>query len=318
MEQSRTIEEASPIVLSSEAELGPGRSTLREKLAEGRFVVSVEVDPPRGLDAKRALAAVGLLKEAGADCINVGDSPLARVRMSPIFMGILIQQQLGVETIVHFTTRDRNRMAIHSDLVGAHLLGIRNLLCLRGDPPSVGGYNDVIGVWDINAVGLIRNIKMLNDGLDWTGKAIGQRASFFIGASVNPTAPSPEAESKLLRRKVEAGAQYLMTQAVYDLKVLETFLDRASKLKLPVLVGVLPFSSLGHAEYLNNEVPGIVVPDSVLERMRKAGVDAPAEGLAIARDIIDVARARGAGVYVVPPAGRFEAISQLIADIRRS
>ncbi|MFQ5880078.1 MAG: methylenetetrahydrofolate reductase, partial [Dehalococcoidia bacterium] len=291
--------------------------TLREKLAAGRLVVSVEVDPPRGLNPERALAAAALLKEAGVDCINVGDSPLARVRMSPLFMGVLMQQRVGVETIVHFTTRDRNRMALHSDLVGAHLLGIRNVLCLRGDPPSVGGYSDVIGVWDVSAVGLIRLLKLLNDGVDWTGKPIGQQASFLIGASANPTAASPAAEVKQMRRKLEAGAHFLMTQAVYDPAALEGFLDQVQGLGVPVLVGVLPLNSFGHAEYLHREVPGMVVPEAVRERMRRAGERGLDEGLAIAREVAAVARARGAGVYLVPPAGRYEAAADLVAAMRR-
>lgn len=292
-------------------------TTLREKLEAGRFVISVELDPPRGLNPGRVLAAAKALKEAGVDCINVGDSPLARVRMSPLFMGVLIQQRVGIETVAHFTTRDRNRMALHSDLIGAHILGIRNILCLRGDPPSVGGYNDVIGVWDVSAVGLIRLLKMLNDGLDWTGKAIGQQSSFFIGASANPTAPSAEAERKLLRRKLEAGAQFLMTQAVYDPAVLERFLDEVRPLKLPVLVGILPLNSYGHAEYLHQAVPGIVVPEAVRERLRRAGDGAASEGLAVAREMGALARAKGAGVYIVPAAGHYEAVAQIAADLRR-
>jgi homocysteine S-methyltransferase len=300
------------------ATLAKEPATLREKFAAKKFVISVEIDPPRGLSPKRILAAATLLKEAGVDCINVGDSPLARVRMSPTFLAIMLQQQVGVETLVHFTTRDRNRMAIHSDLIGAHLLGVRNVLCLRGDPPSVGGYNDVIGVWDINAVGLVRMLKMMNDGMDWTGKPIGEKASFFVGASVNPTAASLEAEMKLLRRKQEAGAQFLMTQAIYDTEVLANFLESTKKLNVPMLVGILPLNSFGHAEYLNNEVPGIIVPEPVRERMRKAGDDAYLEGFAIAREAIEIARDAGAGVYIVPPAGRYEAVAQLIADLRRS
>jgi homocysteine S-methyltransferase len=238
--------------------------------------------------------------------------------MSPSFLAIMLQQEVGVETIVHFTTRDRNRMAIHSDLIGAHLMGVRNILCLRGDPPSVGGYSDVVGVWDINAVGLVRMLKMLNDGMDWTGKPIGEKGSFFIGASVNPTAPSLEAEMKLLRRKLEGGAQFLMTQAVYDPMILEKFLESTKKLKVPILVGILPLNSSGHAEYLHNEVPGIDVPEGVRERMRRAGDEGYVEGLAIAREAIDVARAAGAGVYIVPPAGRYEAVAQLVASLRQS
>jgi homocysteine S-methyltransferase len=203
--------------------------TFREKVEAGRFVMTVEVDPPHGLGARKAIEGTKLLKEAGADAVNVGDSPTAKVRMSPLAMSVLLQREVGVEIVMHYTTRDRNAMAIHSDMVGAHVLGIRNILCLRGDPPSVGGYTDIVGVWDVSAVGLIRFLKLLNDGVDFTGKSVGRRAGFFIGGSANLNADPLEPELRLMRRKVEGGAHFFMTQNVFDEKILERFLEGANQ-----------------------------------------------------------------------------------------
>jgi len=302
---------------SSPAEALPKPLTFREKLAAGRFVVNVEIDPPRRLMMpQRSLDGAALLKEAGVDAINVGDSPMARVRMNPLAMAVLLQREVGVETIVHYTTRDRNLIAIHSDLVGAHVLGIHNILCLRGDPPSLGGYLDVVGVWDVTSVGLIRVLKLLNEGLGWTGEAIGHAASFFIGGAANPNADSIESELKLMRRKAEAGVQFFMTQVSYDPAQLDRFLERATKLQIPVVVGILPLHSSRHAEFLHEQVPGIQIPDETRERMRRAGEGAMAEGMAVARDMLAAAKARAQGVYVVPSFGRYELIAELVAEAR--
>jgi len=294
----------------------PEPRSLQEKLAAGRFVVSAEVDPPHGLSPRRALAGAALLQQAGADCINIGDSPLARVRMSPVAMAIYLQRELGVETLVHYTTRDRNLIAIHSDLVGAHVLGVRNFLCLRGDPPGLGGHTDVVAVWDVGSVQLIRILKMLNDGVDWTGKSIGRPASFFIGGSANPNAREEQGELNLMRRKVEAGAHFFMTQLVYDADRLERFLERTARFKLPILVGIMPLHSHRHAEFFHQQTPGIVIPDEIRERLRRAGENGLAEGMAIARDILAVAKAKAAGVYFVPSFGRYEPMAELVAEAK--
>jgi methionine synthase I (cobalamin-dependent)/5,10-methylenetetrahydrofolate reductase len=289
----------------------PEGETLREKLATGRFVVAVEIDPPRGLNARRALEGAARLKEVGVDCINVGDSPMARVRMSPITMALLIHQRVGLETIVHLTTRDRNLMALQADLIGAHVLGLRNVLCLRGDPPTGIGYARAVEVRDVSPVGLIRVLRGLNEGVDWAGSTMAQPTSFFIGVAANPTAPSLEAEMKLLRRKVGAGADFIMTQAVYDREALDRFLKKASRLKVPILLGVMPLHSLRHAEFIRNELPGVVVPDEVRERLRQAGDNALAEGVAIARELVEAARGRVQGVYLVPSFNRFDVVADL-------
>jgi homocysteine S-methyltransferase len=292
-------------------------ATFREKVEAGQFVVTVEVDPPHGLSPKKALEGARLLQEAGVDGLNVGDSPTAKVRMSPLAMSVLLQREVGAEIIMHYTTRDRNAMAVHSDMVGAHVLGIRNILCLRGDPPSVGGYTDIVGVWDVSAGGLMRFIKLANDGVDFTGKSIGRKASFFIGGAANLNADPIEPELRLMRRKVEAGANFFMTQNVFDEKVLERFLDGAKKFKRPAMVGVLPLANSRHAEFLHNEVPGMYLPDDVRDRMRKAGDERGVEeGKAMARDFIAMCRDKAAGVYLVPSFGRYDVIADLVADVK--
>jgi len=291
--------------------------TFHDKLEAGRFVVSAEVDPPHGLNPSRALHGSALLRDAGVDAINVGDSPTAKVRMSPLAMSVLLQREVEVEIIMHYTTRDRNAMAIHSDMVGAHALGIRNILCLRGDPPSLGGITDVVGVWDVSAVGLMRFLKLLNEGVDFTGKSIGRSASFFIGAAANPNANPLEPELRLMRRKVEAGAHFFMTQNLFDEKILKNFLEKAARFQRPIIVGVLPLHNYRHAEFLHKEVPGMYLPEAVRERMRRAGEErGPREGQAMARDFIALCREKAAGVYLVPSFGRYDLVAELVAEIK--
>ncbi len=292
--------------------------TLREKLAAGRFVLSAEVDPPHGLRTRKALQGAALLKDAGIDAINVGDSPTAKVRMSPLAMSVLLQRELGVEIFMHYTTRDRNALAVHSDMIGAHVLGIRNILCLRGDPPSVGGYTDIVGVWDISAVGLMRFLRLLNEGVDWTGKPISGQADFFIGASCDPNADPLDPQLRLMRRKAEAGAQVFVTQNVFDEKVLEGFVEKTKRFGLPIIVGVLPLHNSRHAEFLHTEVPGMHIPDDIRERMRRAGDEGgPKEGQAMARDFLAFCRENCAGVYFVPSFGRYDLVAELVAEIKR-
>jgi len=308
-------ESAKPSAVAPDVAAEP--ATLREKLAAGRFVVSAEVDPPHGLRVRRALQGAALLKEAGIDTVNVGDSPTAKVRMSPLAMSVLLQRELGVEIVMHYTTRDRNALAVHSDMVGAHVLGIRNILCLRGDPPSVGGYTDIVGVWDISAVGLMRFLKLLNEGVDWTGKPITGQADFFIGASCDPGAEPLEPQLRLMRRKAEAGAHFFVTQNVFDEKVLERFLEKTNRFGLPVIVGVLPLQNSRHAEFLHKEVPGMNIPEAIRERMRRAGEErGPGEGQAMARDFLAFCREKCAGVYLVPSFGRYDLVAELVAEIK--
>jgi methionine synthase / methylenetetrahydrofolate reductase(NADPH) len=308
-------EPAPSIWLPPDDEIEPSEATLREKLAAGRFVMTAEIDPPRGLNPRRALKGAARLKLAGIDCINVGDSPMARVRMSPFAMAVIMRQQLGVETIVHVTTRDRNLLAIQSDLLGAHVLGLRNVLCLKGDAPTGQGYARAVGVWDVTPVGLIRVLKGLNEGIDWAGNPMAQPTSFFVGGAANPTAPSLEAEVKLLKRKAEAGADFVLTQAVYDTEALGRFLDKASKTKLPILLGVMPLHSERHAEFIHNELAGVVVPEPIRNRMREAGDQGAAEGVAIAKEIIAAARGGVQGIYLIPSFDRYDLAAELVESL---
>ncbi len=291
-------------------------SRLAEQLAAGSFVISVELTPPRGIDPRRMLEGARLLKEAGVDFANITDSAMARLRMGVLSCAALVQQQVGLEAIAHFTTRDRNLMAIQSELIGAHALGIRNVLCLRGDPPRVGDYPNATAVWDVSSVGLITILSSFNQGLDANGTPIGRQASFFVGAAVNPAAADLDKEARLLRRKLEAGAHFLVTQPIYDSDAFLAFWDRLGPVEVPVLVGLLPLHSPRQAEYLHNEVPGISVPDSVRERVAAAGEQAPEVGVELVLEVLDRVRGRVQGAYVIPSAGRYELAAQVVARAR--
>ena len=314
-DETKAVESAIGLELPPE-ELEHDDITLREKLAAGRFVVTAEIDPPRGLNPRRALQGAAKLRLAGVDAVNVADSPMARVRMSAFALAILLRQQLGLEPILHATTRDRNLLALQADLIGAHVLGVRNVLCLRGDAPSGSGYAKAIGVWDVTPVGLMRVLKGLNEGIDFAGSAMAQPTSFFVGAAANPTAASLEAEIKLLRRKVEAGADFVMTQAIYDTEALERFLEKAARFKVPIIMGLLPLHSQRHAEFIHNELPGVVVPESVRDRMTDAGENGPAEGAAIARETVAAARGGVQGIYLIPAFGRYDVAAELVEQIK--
>ncbi len=297
-----------------EAESSPPASRLAASLSRGDFVISVELTPPRGVDPKRMLDGARLLKEAGVDYANVTDSAMARVRMGVITCSALVQQQVGLEAIAHFTTRDRNVMAIQSELIGAHALGIRNILCLRGDPPKAG--DNAVGIWEVNSVGLINIVANLNRGLDANGSPLGQPASFLIGAAVNPNAGDIRREIGLLERKVNAGAGFVVTQPIYELDAFERFLEAAGNLQIPLLVGVLPLISARHAEYLDNEVPGITVPDAIKERIRAAGEQAAQVGVEIAVEFLDAARRWVRGAYVIPSHGRYDLAAVIVQRAR--
>ena len=286
---------------------------LQAKLAAGEFVVSVELDPPKGLNPSKILEGAILMQKAGADFINIADSPMARVRMSCMALARLIQDHLGIETIIHFTTRDRNLMALQSELLGAHALGIRNILALTGDPLHVGAYPNTTGVWDVDSVGLMQMIRGMNEGHDAAGSSIGAHASFHIGAALNLNMTDEETamEIEKYQRKIEAGAQFIMTQPIYELAPLERFLDRVGKPPIPMLLGCIPLHSSRHAEYLHNEVPSIVIPAHVRARMRAAGEHGHQEGLLMAQELLSTARSLIQGVYLMPSYGRYDVVSAL-------
>ena len=302
-----------PSLTADLSQEGVDRRTLREKLKAGEFVVSVELDPPRGLQPRKVLEGAAYLKRLGADSINIGDSPMARVRMSAIALAVLMQTRVGIETIIHFTTRDRNLMAIQSDLLGAHALGIRNVIALTGDPPSSGDYAQAKGVWDVDSIGFIEIIKMLNGGTDWAGNSIGKGTDFFVACAANPTADDVDTELDRVRRKLEAGADVLMTQQIYSADILERFLERLGPIEVPVLVGIMPLQSSRHAEFIHNELAGVFVPQDVRDRMRAAGENGIAEGIAQARELLEACRPMVNGVYLVPSFGRVEVVGELVS-----
>jgi homocysteine S-methyltransferase len=279
------------------------------KLLREKFVLSVELDPPRGIHTKKILEGARLIHEAGVDAINIGDSPMARVRMSAQALAYMLHSHFPLEVILHFTTRDRNLMGVQADLLGAHAVGLRNILCLTGDPPSGSDYPNVTAVYDVDSIGLIRVVGRLNQGTDLAGNPIGAKASFAIACAVNPTADDLELEVNRFHKKIEAGAHFAMTQPFYDWAVWERFLAAAGKPPIPVLMGILPLQSFRHAEFLHNEVPGIIVPAEFRSRLQAAGAHAQAEGVAQARELFQESKRRKdtfAGVYLMPSFGRYE------------
>ena len=288
-----------------------------QRLVAKSFVVSVEIDPPRGLNPAKCVAGAELVKDAGADAINIGDSPMARVRMSALSLALMIQQQVGIDTLIHFTSRDKNLMALQAELIGAHALGIRNIIALTGDPPRIGDYPSATGVWDVDSIGLIKILQRLNEGYDWLGTSIGKPANFTIACAVNPSADDLDHEIDRFRQKIEAGAHVAMSQPLYDRQTLERFFLKTGPLPIPFLLGVLPLQSSRHAEFMHNEVPGIVVPVELRERMRRAGENGIAEGLAQSRELLVDSKDLVQGVYLMPSFGRYEVVAELVRWLRQ-
>ncbi len=280
-----------------------------------KFVVSVELDPPRGINPEKLLKAAQKMSEVGIDCVNIGDSPMARVRMGCLAVAYLIRQRVDIDVIVHFTTRDRNLMGIQSDLLGAHTVGIRNILAITGDPPAVGDYPHCTGVFDIDAIGLIQVLSKLNTGVDWNGNSIGSPTEFFIGCGVNPTAEDMDREVERFHQKLEAGAQFVFTQPIYDRKVLEEFLNRVQGVKIPILLGILPLQSSRHAEFLHNEVPGITIPERERKAMREAKERGPEVGIEMARKFLEETKDLVSGTYLMPSFGRYEQVLEVVKNI---
>ena len=294
------------------------RSRWGAKLGAGAFVTSVEIVPPRGVDATRMLTDVRKLKVANVDAVNVPDGPRAQSRMGALLTSLLIEQQVGIETVTHYACRDRNLLGMLSDLLGAAAIGLRNLLLITGDPPKMGPYPSATAVFDIDAIGLTNLVRNLNHGRDPGDNAIGAPTQFVIGVGVNPAPIDLEHELKRFAWKVEAGAEFAVTQPVFDAKQLENFLRRTDGQRPPIVAGIWPLVSVRNAEFLANEVPGVSVPDAVIERMRKASdkskEHAVAEGIAIAREMLDRVRGGVQGVQVSAPFGKVELALEVFGD----
>ena len=292
------------------------RSKLGADLVAGKFIALVEIVPPRGISPHRELQAAALLAQNGVEAINVPDSPRASARMSALSLCLQIQQQVGIESVLHYTCRDRNVLSIQSDLLGAASLGLRNILCLTGDPPKLGNYPDATAVFDVDAIGLVNIVRNLNSGLDIGGNSIGASTGFAIGVAANPGVPDLDNEVRRFAYKVEAGAEYAITQPVFDLRLLEAFLKRVEQFHLPVIAGIWPLVSLRNAEFMRNDLR-VFVPDEILLRMQQADTPelARAEGVKIAQEMLVAARDMVQGVQVSAPSGRFEAALTVMESV---
>ena len=300
----------------------PPPTRLAELLAARRFVVSVEIDPPRSIRIERTIEAARLLRDAGVDLVNISDSAMARVRMSALSVAFGIQHDLDLECLVHCTTRDRNLMALESELLGAHALGVRNVIALTGDPPRIGDYPTGTGVWDVDSIGLIEILTRLNRAEDPSGASIGQPAGFTIACALDSTAADADAEWDRLERKLAAGAHLIMTQPLYSVEQVESMLEVAHRrfgpggFPVPVLLGVLPLVSTRHAEFLHNEVPGITIPAEARAAMQGAGERGSEVGIEMADRLLAATEGEVAGTYIMPSFGRYEQCAELVRRIR--
>lgn len=295
----------------------PPTSLLR-KLQAGKFVISVEVDPPRAFTAQKQIEGAQHAKLMGADAVNVADSPMARVRMGAMALCVQIQQQVQIETILHFTTRDRSLMGLQADLIGARALGVRNVLALTGDPPSLGDTKQSTAVYDVDSIGLVRIIDRFNQGFDQSGQEMGQRGAFTIAVACDPTRANLVEEVDRFYQKVSGGAHFTMTQPIFNPQLWRDFLavyeERYGAFPVPVLIGVLPLQGHKHATFLHNEVPGITLSEEALDRMRKAGPNGRQEGVKMAQELLLELKElpHVQGVYLMPSFGRYELACQVL------
>ena len=309
----RRVRAETPSVPSLTSAAAP--TAVQRKLDAGEFLVTVELDPPRGHNIEKLVQGAKLLKERGVEIVDINDGSLGRVRMSVLPTAILVREATGLDINMHFTCRDRNLMGIQADVLGAHAVDIRNILAMTGDPPRTGDYVNATAVFDVDAIGLIRILSGMNRGLDATGNSIGEPTSFCVGIALNPAAAEPTREMERFLAKVEAGARWAQTQPVYDLEVLERFFG-STRPPIPVVVGLLPLHSSRHAEFLHNEVPGITVPDAVRARMREAGERGLRVGIETAQVLLADVRRRHAGAYLMPSFGRFEVVAEVLEALR--
>ncbi|MEZ4460618.1 MAG: bifunctional homocysteine S-methyltransferase/methylenetetrahydrofolate reductase [bacterium] len=294
-----------------------GGTDAGRRLHRDNFVVSVEVNPPAGLDPRKAVDAARMLREGGVDVINIADGPRASVRMANWALATQLQRELDTEIILHVCGRDRNLLGLQSDILAYHALDLHNLVIVTGDPPKVGDYPHATAVFDLDSIGMLRMVQNFNRGVDPAGREIGNTTQFFCACGVEPAAADYERELRRLDEKVAAGAKFIMTQPVYDPRVLEKFLDDTQHLDVPVLVGLLPLASYRNAEFLHNEVPGMSVPDDIRERMQKAGSgpEARREGVRIAQETLQAVAHRVVGAYIMPPLGRYAAALEILECI---
>ncbi|HEV8202281.1 MAG TPA: bifunctional homocysteine S-methyltransferase/methylenetetrahydrofolate reductase, partial [Candidatus Polarisedimenticolia bacterium] len=296
-----------------------GQGSRRAPSGPDDFVVSVEVNPEPGLDPKRALEAAALLKRAGADVVNIADGPRAVARMSNVALGIQVRQQAGLDVLLHVCCRDRNLLGLHSDLLGAWVLGFRNLVLITGDPPKMGDYPAATAVFDLDSVGLLRLVDALNHGVDPAGRSLQDRTGFLLACGAEPAAHDYDHELRRLEEKKRAGAELVMTQPVYDPAVLRRFLEDTRGLGLPILAGLCPLASHRNAEFLHNEVPGMQIPQDIRQRMAAAGQQSPEaarrQGMLIAREMLDEIKSDVVGAYLMPQFGRYRTAIEVLQPV---
>jgi homocysteine S-methyltransferase len=293
------------------------RSRLSCRLADGKYVALCELVSPKGVDAERVLKQARRLSHHGVDAINIPDGPRASSRMSALALAILIQRNVNIEVLLHYTCRDRNVIGMQSDLLGAWALGIRNILAVTGDPPKLGNYPDATAVYDVDAIGLTNLLWRLNHGLDIARNPIGAPTGFLVGVGANPGAINLDEELRRLDYKVEAGAEFIITQPIFDLRIFESFVRRIEHIKVPLLSGIWPLVSLRNAEFLNHEVPGASVPDDVMDRMRAAKnkEEALAVGTAVAKEMVGQVRQHTQGIQIAVPFGRVDMVLEVLEGI---
>lgn len=319
--QSSSVIQISEVFETSEISDIEPPTQFAQKLERGEFAISVEMDPPRGLSTHKLLAGASLLADAGADVINVADSPMARMRMSAWAVCDLVQRKVGVETTIHFPTRGRNLLRVQGDLLAAHALGIRNVFVVMGDPTAIGDYPEAMDNYDLVPSGLIKLIKQgFNEGIDHSGTSIGQPTNFFVGAALNLCPPDVDNEIKNLHRKVKAGADFFLTQPVYRAddgpKLLEAYEAKHGKLNKPILVGILPLVSGKHASFLHNEVPGISIPAETRKRIEAAGDEGVKAGVEIAVELVEQVKPWAGGAYVMPQFHKYDMVAEIIEVVK--
>jgi homocysteine S-methyltransferase len=316
--QARAAVAGAAPALSTETPPAPlgQRSLIGTLVEQGKFVTLVEIVPPRGINCVKEIEGAQILAQLGVHAINVPDSPRASARMSAQSLCIQIQQHTGIETILHYTCRDRNLLSIQSDLLGASSIGLHNILCLTGDPPKLGNYPDATAVFDVDSIGLVNIVRRLNHGLDIGSNSIGASTNFTIGVAANPGVPDIEQELRRFQYKVEAGAEYAITQPVFDLRLLESFLERIKDFRIPVIAGIWPLISLRNAEFLKNDLR-VSMPEEILLRMAQAETPEAArrEGILIAQEMLESVRPFVQGVQVSAPFGRYTAAAEVIASV---
>jgi len=284
--------------------------------AGSKFLTTVELDIPRGLDMTSVFEGAQFCYERKIDAVNITDGARARLRMSPIAISAQVQQRVGIEVMMHITARDRNLIGLQAELMGAYALGLQNILCVTGDPAGIGDYPQATSLRDVDSIGLIRALRSMNQGTDIMGNSIGSPTSFYIACAANPSNPDADTEIERLAKKVEAGANIFFTQPLFEIRTLETFLRRIEQFKIPIMLGILPLRGFRHADFLHNEVPGIRIPEKFREMMRSAGKEAAKLGVKLSMDFIKDAKPHVAGIYMMPPFRKYSVIDELLSVIR--